>query len=201
MTYHEIETEREEMLAKIIQLVLEQDTLIRKLNTKLAEVEKQLNVTVKIDDPTQAKPKKKPGPKPGKKREAKPKTTKQETAKQETVPVYPPDYEPESEDRQLTIDDIKLINSRRYDRFMGTNLGALVNQEPTSRSSTGVKGVYRMPGGVFEARVTVEHKERILYRGADFALACRAREMGVEEYYRPIIEKAKEIGKLKKEDA
>lgn len=198
MTYHEIiETRREEILANIIQLVLEQDTLIRKLNTKLAEIEKQPKITLKIDDPAPAKPKKKHDPKPGKKREAKPKTIKQET-----VPVYPPDYEPESEDRQLTIDDIKLIKKPgTYDRFMGTNLGALVNQEPTSRSSTGVKGVYRMPGGVFEARVTVEHKERILYRGTDFALACRAREMGVEEYYRPIIEKAKEIGKLKKGDA
>ena len=195
MTYHETETEREEMLAKIIRLALEEDPLVCKVNAKLAELEKRLKITVKIDDLTPAKPKKKPGPKPGKKREAKPKATKQET-----VPVYPLDYKPESEDRQLTIDDLKVITPGRYDRFMGTNLGALINQEPTSRSSTGVKGVYRMPGGFFEARVTVEHKERILYRGTDFGLACRAREMGVEEYYKPIIEKAKEAGKLKKED-
>lgn len=183
MTYHEIETEREEILAKIIQLVLEQDTLIRKLNAKLAESEKKKEAVIKTDDkPIQEKPKKKPGRKP------KPKIPEQKT---DPEPMY----------RQLTIDDIKPIpiknDPRTYGHFMGTNLRALLNQEPTSRSSTGVKGVYRMPGGLFEARVTVNHKELILYRGKDFGLACIAREVGVEEYYKPIIEKAKEQGKIK----
>lgn len=186
MTYHEIETEREEILAKIIQLVLEQDTLIRKLNGKLAESEKKKEAAIKTDNkPIQEKPKKKPGRKP-------------------KLKIPEQEADPEPKYQQLTIDDIEsgLIKKdpKNYGHFMGTNLGALVNQEPTSRSSTGVKGVYKIPHTkLYEARVTVDHKELILYRGTSFALACRAREMGIEEYYKPIIEKAKEAGKIRKD--
>ena len=76
----------------------------------------------------------------------------------------------------------------------GTWLGLIAELNPTARSSTGIRGVYRMWDGSYQARINVDKKEIILICTKDLDKAIKARKEGEEKYYKPIIDLAKENG-------
>jgi len=82
----------------------------------------------------------------------------------------------------------------------GTSPKLLANDTPSSRSKTGVKGVYITGGDpkhgkiVYQARISVNHREVLLYAGKDLRAAIAARKKGEEIYYKPIIDEAKKDG-------
>lgn len=83
---------------------------------------------------------------------------------------------------------------------LGADIGKVIRTEPTKRSKTGIRGVYKTgndkQGYCYQARITVNGKEKILYCGYDLNKAIKAREYAEEEYYKPIIEKAIKLGYL-----
>lgn len=81
------------------------------------------------------------------------------------------------------------------------NIRYKANDQPTSRSKTGVKGVYRTGGGgkyrdYYQARITVDGKEKLLYSGKSMVDAIIARKAAEEKYYAPLIKEAIEKGYL-----
>ena len=101
----------------------------------------------------------------------------------------------------------KKPNKKTIFQEFGSSPKALASTTPTSRSKTGVRGVYLTGGNpkkgrfYFQARVTVPgtHKEIVVYNGRDFKKACAARKKAEQIYYQPVIEEAKKMGYLKGE--
>ena len=99
----------------------------------------------------------------------------------------------------------KKSNKKTIFQEFGSSPKALANTTPTSRSKTGVRGVYLTGGNpkkgrfYFQARVTVPgtHKEIVVYNGRDFKKACAARKKAEQIYYQPVIDEAKKMGYLK----
>lgn len=77
---------------------------------------------------------------------------------------------------------------------------AMANTKATSRSKTGVKGVYltgpQRGKPCYQARITIpgEHREKVVYNGHDFKKACKARKQAERIYYEPIIKEARKQG-------
>ena len=89
------------------------------------------------------------------------------------------------------INNIKNGTRKKYK----TNLGQIADSTPTSRSSTGVKGVYKIwYRNKYQARIQVNGKEIILITTYDFDEACEVRKEAEEKYYQSIVDKAKENG-------
>lgn len=86
-----------------------------------------------------------------------------------------------------------------YEKY-GTNLSAISKKEATPRSSTGVRGVYRMWDGSYQARIQMNRKEVILLCTKVFEDAVKARKDAEKEIYDPIVELAIKNGDFSRDE-
>lgn len=97
----------------------------------------------------------------------------------------------------------KILRKKTFKKY-GTYLGQIAESEPTIRTKTGIRGVYKTGGpGRYQARITVNKKE--IYLGSSTSLddAIAMRKNAEKEYYEPIIKDAIKAGDFmpnKKED-
>lgn len=92
---------------------------------------------------------------------------------------------------------LKRTDKKGYTQAFKIVLGKLICDKPTSRSKTGVRGVYRTGApGYYQARITIGGKEEILYCGKNFNKACKIRKEAEQKYYTPIINEAIKNGYL-----
>ena len=79
-----------------------------------------------------------------------------------------------------------------------TNLGTINEEMATSRNkSTGYRGVYRLRGGTYQARINIDRKEVILINTNSLYEAIKARTDAENKYYKPIVSKAIQNGDFK----
>jgi len=86
---------------------------------------------------------------------------------------------------------VNLVINADTKRKYGTALGTIADSKPTSRSSTGVRGVYKVwYKDLYQARIQINGKEIILITTPDFEEAVNVRKEAEETYYKPIVDRA-----------
>ena len=88
----------------------------------------------------------------------------------------------------------KVLGKNLFKKY-GAYLGQIAETEPTTRTKTGVRGVYKTGApGCYQARITVNKKE--IYLGSSTSLedTIAMRKAAEKEYYEPIINDAIKAG-------
>lgn len=80
-----------------------------------------------------------------------------------------------------------------------TNLGTIIEDQASSRNkSTGYRGVYRLRGGTYQARININKKEVTLINTHSLYEAIRVRKKAENSYYKPLVSLAILKGDFKK---